>query len=308
MQVAVMTDFAEAFLAHPHMPAGVGLIALSIFLFGLCLRTVRPAPQAAGQAGGGSRPASAGGHLVASAGAAETRPAKPKRRLGAAKASGAALSPYDQRGMDLTVTKDGLELTLELPGLDENDLEIKVADGVLTITGEIKVSLDRKGRNHPLVDRGKGAFTRSIQLPAGVRTERIRASLHQGLLRVAIPKPTPPEPGRVFVNGGPMRLTWTPEAMEVTMDLPGVQQEDIQVVVSQNVLTVSGSASAAVEGNGGPPIAGDQARGEFSRSFKLPWGVNADQISALVRMGVLKVTIPAPARYDFKKIDVRRAA
>ncbi len=307
-----MTDFAEALLAHPHLPAGVGLIALSIFLFGLCLRTVRLTPQVAGRSGTGSRPPSAGGSLIASAGAgaAEIRPAKSGRRQSAAKARGAngPLSAYDQRGMDLTVTKDGLELTLELPGLDENDLEIKVADGVLTITGEIKVSLDRKGRNHPLVDRGKGAFTRSIQLPAGVRTERIRASLHQGLLRVAIPKPTPPEPGRVFVNGGPMRLTWTPEAMEVTMDLPGVQQEDIQVVVSQNVLTVSGSVSATIEGNGGPPIAGDQARGGFSRSFKLPWGVNADQISALVRMGVLKVTIPAPARYDFKKIDVRRAA
>ena len=305
-----MTEFADTFLAHPHLPAGLGLIALSIFLFGLCLRTLRPAPRVAHPSGAAPLPASARRDMSARARSAETRPSKSSRRLSAAKAPGANGLPaaYDQRGMDLTVTKDGLELTLELPGLDENDLEIKVADGVLTIIGEIRVALDRKGRNHPLVDRGKGAFTRSIQLPAGVRTERIRASLHQGLLRVTIPKPTPPEPGRIFVNGGPMRLTWTPEAMEVTMDLPGVQQEDIEVVVSQNVLTVSGSASGATEGNGGPPIVGDQDRGGFSRSFKLPWGVNADQISALVRMGVLKVTIPAPARYDFKKIDVRRAA
>jgi len=292
-----MSDFAEAFLSRPNLPAGLGLIFLSLFLFGLCVRTLRPTPQSAGTARAGvlppELPPGSGPELRPFNFLSRPSAAKPRKVEGPLSAA--------QRGMNLTATKDGLELTLELPGLDEKDLEIKVADGVLTISGEIKAAADWKTKNLPPVDRAYGPFTRSIQLPAGVRTERIRASLVQGLLRVTIPKPSRPEPGRIFVNGGPMRLTWTADAMEVTMDLPGVQQEDIEVVVSQDVLTVSGAARAVT----GAPAPGDHGGGKFSRSFKLPWGVNADQISALVTMGVLKVTIPAPAKYDFKKINVR---
>jgi HSP20 family molecular chaperone IbpA len=217
--------------------------------------------------------------------------------------------PFDVKcKMDVAATRDGLELTLELPGLKERDLEIEVADGVLTIRGEIKIAPDRKDKDYHVVERNCGAFSRSIPLPQGVRADRIRAVLHLGVLVVTIPNPTRPEPKKIVVQAGSMYLTRSMDGLELTVEMPGLEEQDVEVAVSDGVLTVRGERRAPADAHVEVrhPVACGQS--VFSRLFELPDGVSVDKITAVLRMGVLKVSIPIPARMETRKIEVRAAA
>lgn len=85
--------------------------------------------------------------------------------------------------------KDGeYEVTAELPGLDEKDVEVKVANRVLTIKGEKKEESEEQRKDYHLSERRYGSFQRSFQLPQGVDAEKIEASFSKGLLTVKLPK------------------------------------------------------------------------------------------------------------------------
>ncbi len=90
--------------------------------------------------------------------------------------------------MDVTETEKEYELTAELPGLEEKDVEVTLSEGVLTIRGEKKVDHEEKGKDFRMVERSYGSFTRSLELPAGVDPKTIKASLEKGVLTVSIPK------------------------------------------------------------------------------------------------------------------------
>jgi HSP20 family protein len=102
--------------------------------------------------------------------------------------------------MDLAETKDGLELTVELPGLEEKDVNVSVADGVLTVSGEKKFETEQKDKNYHFVERGYGSFSRSIALPQGVRADQIKASMAKGVLTVTAPTPAREEPKKIAVQ------------------------------------------------------------------------------------------------------------
>jgi HSP20 family protein len=70
--------------------------------------------------------------------------------------------------MDVTETDKTIELTAELPGLEETDVDVNYADGVLTIRGEKKSEKEERDRNHRLIERSYGSFSWAIELPAGV--------------------------------------------------------------------------------------------------------------------------------------------
>ncbi|MFI4974374.1 MAG: Hsp20/alpha crystallin family protein [Caulobacterales bacterium] len=102
--------------------------------------------------------------------------------------------------MDLAEIKDGLELTVELPGLEEKDVAVTLADGVLTVSGEKKFESEEKDKNYHFVERGYGSFSRSISLPAGVKADQIKAALNKGVLKVTIPVPEKAEPKKIAVE------------------------------------------------------------------------------------------------------------
>lgn len=91
--------------------------------------------------------------------------------------------------MDIAETDKVFELTAELPGLEEKDVEINFADGVLTIRGEKKSEKEQKDKDFRLVERKYGAFSRVVELPNGVDPASIQASLVKGVLTVTVPKP-----------------------------------------------------------------------------------------------------------------------
>jgi HSP20 family protein len=102
--------------------------------------------------------------------------------------------------MDLAETKDGLELTVELPGLEEKDVNVTVSDGLLTVSGEKKVESERKEQNYHFVERSYGSFSRSVALPSGVHADQIKASMNKGVLKVVVPTPAKPEPQKIEVK------------------------------------------------------------------------------------------------------------
>ena len=89
--------------------------------------------------------------------------------------------------MDLAETKEGLELTVELPGLEQKDVDVSVRDGVLTVSGEKTFEAEKKDKNYHLVERNYGRFARSISLPDGTKTDQVNATLDKGVLKVTIP-------------------------------------------------------------------------------------------------------------------------
>lgn len=91
--------------------------------------------------------------------------------------------------MEVTESENAIEIAAELPGMDEKDVEISVADGVLTIRGEKKFEKDEKRRNYRLIERSYGAFERAVALPSGVDASKVTAKMAKGVLRLEIPKP-----------------------------------------------------------------------------------------------------------------------
>jgi HSP20 family protein len=87
------------------------------------------------------------------------------------------------------VEKDGeWELTAELPGLDETDIEISVANGALTLRGRKEQSKEEVRKEYHVSERRYGAFQRSFRLPEGVDADRIAATFGKGVLTLSLPK------------------------------------------------------------------------------------------------------------------------
>jgi len=90
--------------------------------------------------------------------------------------------------VDIAETEKAYEVTAELPGMDEKNIEVKFADGVLTIKGEKREEKEEKKKDYYLSERSFGSFQRAFQVPEGVDTDRIEANFKKGVLTVTLPK------------------------------------------------------------------------------------------------------------------------
>jgi Molecular chaperone (small heat shock protein) len=90
--------------------------------------------------------------------------------------------------MDLVEKDDAYEITAELPGLDEKNVEIKLSNHTLTIKGEKSEEKEDRQKDYYLSERRYGSFQRSFQLPDGVDADKIDANFAKGLLTVKLPK------------------------------------------------------------------------------------------------------------------------
>jgi HSP20 family protein len=102
--------------------------------------------------------------------------------------------------MNVAETDKEIEISAELPGLEEKDVQLNVADGVLTIKGEKKAEKEEKDKNYHLVERSYGAFSRSLRLPEGTNPDSIKASIAKGVLTVTVPKPAPAQTRKIEVK------------------------------------------------------------------------------------------------------------
>ncbi|MDG4887916.1 MULTISPECIES: Hsp20/alpha crystallin family protein [unclassified Mesorhizobium] len=90
--------------------------------------------------------------------------------------------------MDLVEKANGFEISAELPGIDEKNVDIKLANNILTIKGEKNEEKEEKEKDYYLSERRYGSFQRSFQLPEGVDADKIDASFAKGVLTVKLPK------------------------------------------------------------------------------------------------------------------------
>jgi HSP20 family protein len=90
--------------------------------------------------------------------------------------------------VDVIETDDAYELTADLPGIDEKNIEVKLAEGGLTIKGERQEEKEEKKKDYYLHERHFGSFERHFALPEGVDADKIEASFKNGVLTVRLPK------------------------------------------------------------------------------------------------------------------------
>jgi HSP20 family protein len=104
--------------------------------------------------------------------------------------------------LDISERKDAYLVTVELPGLKPEDLDITMEDGLLTIQGERQFTAESSEQQFHRVERRYGSFRRSITLPAHVLAEQIEASFEDGVLLILVPKAEEAKPRRIQVRPG----------------------------------------------------------------------------------------------------------
>lgn len=109
--------------------------------------------------------------------------------------TGTELTPFSAlRGgftpsINVTESDNEIAVTVELPGLDEKDVELSLSHDALTIKGEKKQESEEKGRDFYRMERSYGSFSRTIPLPRDVvDADKVTANFDKGVLRVTLPK------------------------------------------------------------------------------------------------------------------------
>jgi HSP20 family protein len=90
--------------------------------------------------------------------------------------------------IDIVEKDKAFEVTAELPGLDAKDIDIQLANGMLTIKGEKHEEKEEKTKDRYVSERRYGSFRRTLQVPGSVDAEKIEASYKSGVLTVTLPK------------------------------------------------------------------------------------------------------------------------
>jgi HSP20 family protein len=109
---------------------------------------------------------------------------------------GAKISP----NIEISETDKAIEISAEMPGLERKDVEISIDDDTLTIRGEKKIEENQKDKNVQLSERSYGVFLRVLQLPPGIDPSSVQATMSNGVLKIAIPKPAKSEPKKIEVK------------------------------------------------------------------------------------------------------------
>ena len=104
--------------------------------------------------------------------------------------------------VDVYEDEHNVTLKIEVPGIDEKDLDIRVENNTLTVHGERKYEKDEKEENYRRVERQYGSFTRSFNLPTTVDSESISANYDKGVLKIKLAKKAEAKPKQIKVNVG----------------------------------------------------------------------------------------------------------
>jgi HSP20 family protein len=102
--------------------------------------------------------------------------------------------------VDIAEDKDKITLTAELPGFKEDQIQIQMEGGVLTVRGERKFEGEMEGRDFHRVERSYGHFVRSFTLPNNVDREAIKAHFNDGLLQIDLPKREEAKPRQIKIS------------------------------------------------------------------------------------------------------------
>ena len=104
--------------------------------------------------------------------------------------------------VDIYEDEHTIALTLEVPGIDEKDIDVRIEGNTLTVHGERKIEKEEKEENFRRVERQYGSFTRSFTLPSSVDTGQVSADYDRGVLKINLAKKAEAKPKQIKVNVG----------------------------------------------------------------------------------------------------------
>src|SRR5258707_13228334 len=104
--------------------------------------------------------------------------------------------------VDIYEDEHNIILKIEVPGIDEKDIDVSVQNNTLTVRGERKVEKEEKEENFRRVERQYGSFTRSFTLPSSVEPGQVSARCDKGVLKINLAKKAEAKPTQIKVNVG----------------------------------------------------------------------------------------------------------
>jgi HSP20 family protein len=104
--------------------------------------------------------------------------------------------------VDIYEDEHNITLKLEVPGIDEKDIDVRIENTTLTVHGERKIEKDEKEENFRRVERQYGEFTRSFTLPSSVDPGQVTADYAKGVLKINLGKKAEAKPKQIKVNVG----------------------------------------------------------------------------------------------------------
>jgi HSP20 family protein len=104
--------------------------------------------------------------------------------------------------VDVYEDEHHVTLKIEVPGIDEKDIDVRVENNTLTVHGERKFEKEEKEENYRRVERQYGSFSRTFTLPNTVDTESVSADYEKGVLKIKLAKKAEAKPKQIKVNVG----------------------------------------------------------------------------------------------------------
>jgi|ERR1017187_4975784 HSP20 family protein len=104
--------------------------------------------------------------------------------------------------VDIYEDEHNIILKLEVPGIEEKDIDVSVENNTLTVHGEQKIEKEEKEENFRRVERQYGSFTRSFTLPSSVDSGQVTAHYDKGVLKIKLAKKAEAKPKQIKVNVG----------------------------------------------------------------------------------------------------------
>jgi len=108
--------------------------------------------------------------------------------------------------VDIYEDEHNITLKIEVPGVDEKDLDVRIENNTLTVHGERQIEKEEKEENFRRVERQYGSFTRSFTLPTTVEAEKVSAHYDKGMLKIKLAKKADAKPKQIKVNVGSEKI------------------------------------------------------------------------------------------------------
>src|ERR1700733_12707519 len=102
--------------------------------------------------------------------------------------------------VDVYEDEHNITLKIEVPGIEEKDIDVRIENNTLTVHGERKFEKEEKEENYRRVERQYGSFTRSFTLPSTVNTETVSANYDKGILKISLAKKAEAKPKQIKIN------------------------------------------------------------------------------------------------------------
>jgi HSP20 family protein len=109
--------------------------------------------------------------------------------------------------VDIYEDEHNITLKLEVPGIDEKDIDVRVENSTLAVHGERKIEKEEKEENFRRVERQYGSFTRSFTLPSSVDPGQVTAHYDKGVLKINLAKKAEANAKQIKVNVGSEKKT-----------------------------------------------------------------------------------------------------